>query len=85
MCTQPRLCTKMPIATMPVKKIGRETPPRAPIIAARSQTEPRLSAETTPVLTPAMSQRTHAPAASAAVTGSASLSVFHTGSSVTKE
>ncbi|CAM5728434.1 hypothetical protein SALBM311S_02394 [Streptomyces alboniger] len=55
----------MPIATMPVKKIGRgETPPRAPIIAARSQTEPRLSAETTPVLTPAISQRTQAPAAS---------------------
>ena len=36
-----------------MKKIGSETPASATPIAARSKTVPRLSAETTPVATPA--------------------------------
>ena len=55
-----------------MKKIGSETPASATPIAARSNTLPRRSAESTPTLTPPTSHSTAAPAASDSVTGSRS-------------
>ena len=52
-----------------MKKIGNETPARATVIIDRSSTEPRFSAEMTPVPTPASNQMKAAPKASDAVTG----------------
>jgi hypothetical protein len=62
-----------------VKKIGNETPARATLIAALSNTEPRRSAESTPTATPLVSQSTAAPAASDIVTGSRSMMSGSTG------
>ena len=59
--------------------MGRETPAKAMVIAIRSKTEPRFSAEMTPVVTPATSQITAAPRASDAVTGSRRVISFQTG------
>ncbi len=55
-----------------MKKIGSDTPASATLIAARSNTEPRRSADSTPTATPLVSQSTAAPAASDIVTGSRS-------------
>ena len=61
-----------------MKKIGSDTPASATPIAARSNTVPRRSAESTPMPTPAPSQITAAPKASDIVTGRRSSSSGHT-------
>src|SRR5262249_51711837 len=65
---QRSLYAKIESESSPVKKIGSETPASATLIAARSNTLPRRSAESTPVATPASNQMIAAPTASEIVT-----------------
>ena len=62
-----------------MKKIGSDTPASATLIEARSTKEPRLSADSTPIVTPNSTQSTAAPTASDSVTGIASRMSGQTG------
>ncbi len=68
-----------------MKKIGRDTPASAMVMAARSKIDPRRSAEKTPTLTPKTSQMMAAPMASDDVTGIRSSSSGQIGCLVMKE
>ena len=62
-----------------MKKIGSDTPASATPMEKRSKRVPRLSAESTPIDTPAISQITAAPIASESVTGMSLTICGHTG------